>query len=306
MECTTSSRIRRDGSSMETGLSIVQVVVVLAAMLGFAGCEGEESVRLSDEIRSVANIEKKWERGCLRWRKAKCRYRADVDTTAMIRAAHDFADTEWMHADSAVPLLLKFSRDRSIKAEKTHERLVDLRGNPDGQYCITALIFGTRAGIMSNSLCFCFPDAGRVAVWSRRFDRMDSWSRSSPFQLQAGRISDIPFDDLGVFSASWSGLRPVFLGMDGFALEDFLRGVEERGLKLYWCQGKMGGVGEGMHLCDARAFEDFILGTECIIPLELVFAADDTYIFSMRDKASFPNWTRGPTPQFQKAGAKAK
>ena len=108
---------------METGLSIVQVVVVLAAMLGFAGSEGEESVRLSDEIRSVANIEKKWERGCLRWRKAKCRYRADVDTTAMIRAAHDFADTEWMHADSAVPLLLKFSRDRSIKAEKTHERL---------------------------------------------------------------------------------------------------------------------------------------------------------------------------------------
>ena len=44
---------------METGLSIVQVVVVLAAMLGFAGCEGEESVRLSDEIRSVANIDKK-------------------------------------------------------------------------------------------------------------------------------------------------------------------------------------------------------------------------------------------------------
>ncbi|MBR2837817.1 MAG: hypothetical protein IKE55_03455 [Kiritimatiellae bacterium] len=204
--------------------------------------------------------------------------------STLIRAAHEFLECTSMHANCAVPLFVMFSKSKNCADAGTVGPVADVCGEHGGKFCLFAFVLGTRAGIMSNSLCFCSSETNRTLAAIRHF----KFPRSHPgcsFSRIGSNLRNSPTKDLGVYCNLVAGLDSFFAEEASFRLEEFLKEAVGRGVCLYWCLGEWG-ITENKN---AHDFAGLAEESEYIIPLKLVFATDDTYIFSMCDKAHPPN-----------------
>ena len=88
-------------------------------------------------------------------------------------------------------------------------------------------------------------------------------------------------DDIGVYEIRWSGLAPIFINEDAYGIEQFLKQTMTGNATLCWDSGKWG-LYEGKHVYETERFVRwFDCFRDSLIPLKVIFAAHDTYIFSI-------------------------
>ena len=251
-------------------LSLMVIVLVV-------GCTKNE-VEISDCVRSAIATEDYWEERSLRWLNAPSTYRIEIDQSALDSVAHNFVTNIAKRFKCAVPLFIKFTKDCSLKENRSAGRLFDVRNNTDYPYCLEAILWGNESAVLCNRLYFCHKNecTNQVVVWSRRLDNIHAWY--SPYPRVGKRL----MDDIGVVDIRRRGLSPLFLGDEEYGVERFLKRVIDGNATLYWWCGQWGGLCEGKHIYDSVMFEKWIENNRCfVIPMHVIFSAGNTFIFSV-------------------------
>lgn len=252
-------------------------VLTIIAMAIAVGCT-QDAVDVSGCIKSALASEVYWEEMSLRWLTEPSVYRTAMDTPKLDAMAHNFVTNISMRFKCAVPLFIKFSKDRSLKEDRSADHLVDVRNNVDYPYCLEMILVGNAEALLSNRLYFCrkADNGEHIVVCARRIDNIHAWYSPSP-SLEKRLV-----DDIGMFDVRRRGLCPVFLGDDEYDIEQFLRKFVDGGTALYWWCGQRGPVCEGKHIYDACAFEKWVeRNKDFLVPMRIVFSVGDTFIFSI-------------------------
>lgn len=250
------------------------LLVVLLAL----GCvkDPEVCVSVADCVQSTIEREKYWESRILRWIHPSDVFTNAVDRVRLERILMNF--TTNLHCCGAVPMLVKFSKDATLCESRKEGAVVDVRGNPDYSFEMRVLLFGGDDDLLSNRLYFCFPDSQLTVIWSRTLESIHSFAKFNP------RLEKLHREGFGLYSMTWRGLSPVFLGDDSFCLDDFLKRAVSGTADLYWDCGVWNGIPEGKGVYRREIFERWIDAHDKRIPLEIVFSAHDTYIFAVGGK----------------------
>lgn len=258
-------------------------MVFAITMFVAVGCS-RNAPDVKDCMRSALASERHWEERSLRWLHSLPVHREEIDKASLEDMLCSFSTNGHRNFKCAVPLFVKFSKDRALVEDRSVGRLVDLRGNADYSYGLEMVLFGDECAVLSNRMYFCYREegSGQVVVWSRRLDNVHAWS--SPCPTADMRLSG----DIGVFSVERRGLCPVFLGDEGYGIEQFLRKVLAGSAELYWWCGQWCGLCEGKHVYDATAFGRWVeCNRDFIVPMRLVFSVGEAFIFSADPKPRY-------------------
>ena len=248
----------------------------LMVMIFAAGCAKNE-VNISDCIRSAISSENFWEERSLRWLNCPSAYKIEIDQSELYDVSHYFVTNISIRFKCAIPLFVKFSKDLSLKQDRSADRLVDIRNNVDYPYCLDMILLGNESAVLCNCLYFCYEDecTNNVVVWSRRLDNIHAWASHYP------TLDKWLMKDIGLFNIARRGLCPVFLGDDAYDIEKFLKQSIVGRAKLYWWCGQKG-LCEGKHIYDSDKFHKWLENMKCFVfPMRVVFSIENTFIFSV-------------------------
>lgn len=252
-------------------------VFALMVLIFAVGCTKSE-IDISDCIQSAIATENYWEKRSLYWLNCPSPYKSEIDQSGLDDVSHYFVTNISARFKCAVPLFVKFSKDCSLKENRSNGRLVDVRNNVDYQYCLELILLGNDSAVLSNRLYFCYKNecTNQVVVWSRRLDNIHAWYTPYP------SIEKQLKDDIGVFDITRRGLCPLFLGDDDYNVERFLKYVIDGKTTLYWWCGQWCGLCEGKHIYDSGVFEKWVESNRhFLVPMRVVFSVGDTFIFSI-------------------------
>jgi len=251
-------------------------VCTLMVLVFIAGCANKE-VSISDCIRSAISSENYWEERSMRWLNCSSPYKIGVDQSGLDAVANYFVTNISTQFKCAVPLFVKFSKDLSLKQDRSADRLVDIRNNADYPYCIDMILLGNASALLCNCLYLCYEDkcTNNVVVWSRRLDNIHAWASHYP------TLDKQLMNDVGLFNISRRGLCPVFLGDDTCDIEKFLKQSIDGRARLYWWCGQKG-LCEGKHIYDSAKFHKWLENWKgFVFPMRVVFSVENTFIFSV-------------------------
>ena len=213
----------------------------------------------------------------MRWVKPEQVYRDAICESNLVEVANRFITNTIPRINCVSPLFVKFEKSRRDKPVKDYGQLLDLRGNKDGQYVIEALVIGKQDVLLDNRLYFIFNQDNVTTTWVRRLDNVLAGMGCSPQLHPIARCAD----NIGSYEIRWSGIAPIFIGEDGYGLEYFLRQVMSGNATLCWGSGKCG-LYEGKHVYETDRFiKWFNTFRDSLIPLKVIFATHDTYVFSI-------------------------
>lgn len=256
---------------------------VVCALMCAAGCTDNDtgkaavSADLNGCVRSAIDLANLWMERVTRWVRPEQVHRFAFRESDLVDTAARFATNTLPTINCVSPLFVKFERSMRVKSRVDDGRLIDLRGNADGRFAIEALAFGSRTEMTGNRLYFILNNGNVSTAWVRRFDNLLEGMGCYP-QVQC--IDGDPAA-MGLFEIRWSGIAPIFIGEDGYDLECFLRLVTSGDARLYWGSGRFG-LHEGKHVYEAERLARWIeCFSDSIVPLRVVFAANDTYVFSV-------------------------
>lgn len=214
----------------------------------------------------------------MRWVKPEEAYRNSVNESNLVEVANCFVSNTMPRINCVAPLFVKFEKSlRKKPFKEDYGGLRDLRENEDGQFEIEAFVIGKRDVLLDNRFYFIFNQGDVTTAWVRRFDNIRAGMGCSPKLRSIARCTD----DIGAYEIRWSGLAPIFINEDAYGIEHFLKQAMSGNATLCWGSGKWG-LYEGKHVYETERFVRwFDCFRDSLIPLNVIFAARDTYIFSI-------------------------
>lgn len=248
--------------------------IALSFVLQF-GCSGKTDN--SETCVSVAmNIEQCWEYPFERWANTNIVFRRRVDRSTLDDLLLFYCTNISLYSRCAVPFFLKFDCVKDNGAPNRKGALHDVRGDPEGNFCVEITIFGHEDALMDNRLYFLSEEGELVTLWSRRLDNIQRGMCGGACPRLEAKYAD----GMGTYYIRWSRIAPMFLGDDTHRLEDYLKRVSSGKSKLYWHCGKIG-LHEGKHVYERSELMKGIDYWDTIIPLQLIFSANGTYVFTV-------------------------
>lgn len=221
----------------------------------------------------------------MRWVKAEDAYFSAVHESNLVDVVNRLVTNAMPRINCVAPLFVKFEKSlRKKPFNEDYGGLLDLRGNEDGQFVIEALVIGKRDVLLNNRLYFILNQDAATTIWVRRLDNILKGMGCSPKLHSIARCAD----DIDAYEIHWSGLAPIFINEDAYGIENFLKQAMAGNATLCWGSGKWG-LYEGKHVYETERFVRwFDCFRDSLVPLKVIFAAHDTYVFSI-DSSAMPD-----------------